>query len=86
MAAITQLDNSFKVISSALSSPDTCTLSSKTKQHQVRQFPDGAEAGLSKATAFMDSGEWEKNLEGLELIVSLARGHAEVKHTTKAQN
>ena len=45
---------------------------------QVRQFPDGAEAGLSKATAFMESGEWERNLEGLELIVSLARGHAEV--------
>ena len=45
---------------------------------QVRQFPDGAEAGLSKATAYMESGEWERNLEGLELIVSLARGHAEV--------
>jgi len=56
MAAITQLDNSFK----------------------VRQFPDGAEAGLSRATAFMDSGEWENNLEGLELIVSLARGHPEL--------
>ena len=53
---------------------------------QVRQFPDGAEAGLSRATAFMESGEWEKNLEGLELIVSLARGHAEVKYTTKPQN
>ena len=47
---------------------------------QVRQFPDGAEAGLSKATAYMESGEWEKNLEGLELIVSLARGHAEVSY------
>ena len=56
---------------------------------QVRQFPDGAEAGLSKATAYMESGEWEKNLEGLELIVSLARGHAEVRYiigTLKPQN
>ena len=52
----------------------------------MRQFPDGAEAGLSKATAYMDSDEWERNLEGLELIVSLARGHAEVnkiKHQNK---
>ena len=53
---------------------------------KVRQFPDGAEAGLSKAAAYMDSDEWERNLEGLELIVSLARGHAEVnqlKHQNK---
>ena len=53
---------------------------------QVRQFPDGAEAGLSKATAFMESGEWERNLEGLELIVSLARGHAEVNFIISALN
>ena len=63
---------------------------------QVRQFPEGVEAGLTRfrftfipksttrtrplarATAFMESAEWERNLEGLELIVSLARGHAEV--------
>ena len=55
------------------------------KYNKVRQFPDGAEAGLSKATSFMESEDWEKNLEGLELIVSLARGHAEVKHKPKAQ-
>ena len=65
---------------------DQFDLNKQQLMSQVRQFPDGAEAGLSRATAFMESGEWEKNLEGLELIVSLARGHAEVKYTTKPQN
>ena len=44
---------------------------------QGRQFPDGPAAGFSKAAALMD-GDWERNLEGLEMLVSLAKEHTEV--------
>ena len=110
MATITKLENSFKVLindrdymlcvkwSGMLATWNLmfCFSFNAMTLLQVRQFPEGVEAGLTRfrftliaksitrarpltrATAFMESAEWERNLEGLELIVSLARGHAEV--------
>jgi len=61
----------------SLGSLGMATITKLENSFKVRQFPEGVEAGLTRATAFMESAEWERNLEGLELIVSLARGHAE---------
>ena len=46
---------------------------------QVRQFPDGPAAGFARAVQLADMAEWERNLEGLELLVSLAKEHSEVR-------
>ena len=46
---------------------------------QVRQFPDGPAAGFARAVQLADMADWERNLEGLELLVSLAKEHSEVR-------
>ena len=44
----------------------------------MRHFPNGAGEGLARAVTLLQSGVWEKEVEGLELLASLAQQHPEV--------
>jgi hypothetical protein len=44
----------------------------------VRTFPNGPAEGLGRAVTLLQSGVWEKEVEGLELIASLAQQSPEV--------
>ena len=45
---------------------------------KVRQFPDGGRQGLSNSVKLIESEDWEKNVEGLEMMASLAKQHPDV--------
>ncbi len=50
----------------------------------MRHFPNGAAEGLARAVTLLQSGVWEKEVEGLELLASLAQQHSEVKHAIRS--
>jgi len=62
----------------SLGSVGMITITKLENSFKVRQFPDGAKQGFSKAVSLMESVEWEQNIEGLELLVSLANQHSNV--------
>ncbi len=47
-------------------------------QLKVRTFPNGPGDGLTRAVSLLQSAVWEKEVEGLELIASLAQQSPEV--------
>ncbi len=44
----------------------------------MRTFPNGPGDGLTRAVSLLQSAVWEKEVEGLELIASLAQQSPEV--------
>jgi len=62
----------------SLGSIGTAMITKLDNSFKVRQFPDGATQGLAKAVKLMESSEWEQNVEGLELLASLANQHSDV--------
>ena len=62
----------------SLGSIGVATITKLENSFKLRQFPDGAKQGFSKAVSLIESDDWEKTIEGLELLVSLAKQHPEV--------
>ena len=62
----------------SLGSTGMATITKLNNSFKVRQFPDGAGPGYTRAVKMMESNEWEQNVEGLELLASLASQHSEV--------
>lgn len=62
----------------SLGSIGVATITQLENSFKLRQFPDGARQGLSKSVSFIESDDWEKTIEGLELLVSLAKQHPDV--------
>ena len=62
----------------SLGSIGVATITKLENGFKLRQFPDGAKQGLSKAVSFIESDDWEKTIEGLELLASLAKQHPDV--------
>ena len=69
---------SFNDRKQSLGSIGMATITKAENNFKVREFPDGAKQGWSKAQSLMESDEWENTIEGLEMLVSLARQHQEV--------
>ncbi len=55
-------------------------------QLKVRTFPNGPGDGLTRAVSLLQSAVWEKEVEGLELIASLAQQSPEVLNGTRQRN
>lgn len=66
----------------SLGSVGMATITKLENSFKVRQFPDGAKQGFAKAVSLMEGGQWEQNIEGLELLVSLASQHSDVSIST----
>ena len=62
----------------SLGSIGMATITKLENNFKVRQFPDGPKQGLSNAVKLMESDDWEKSIEGLEMLASLANQHAQV--------
>ena len=62
----------------SLGSVGAATIVKLKNQFNVRHFPDGPQVGFRKAVEMMDSKDWEKEVEGLEMFVSLGNQHPEV--------
>lgn len=62
----------------SLGSVGMATITKLDNSFKVRQFPDGVSQGFAKAVKLMESKEWEQNVEGLELLASLASQHSDV--------
>ncbi len=55
-------------------------------QLKVRTFPNGPGDGLTRAVSLLQSAVWEKEVEGLELIASLAQQSPEVINGTRQRD
>ena len=62
----------------SLGSLGAATITKLENNFKVRQFPDGGKQGLSNAVRLIENEDWEKNVEGLEMLASLASQHSEV--------
>ena len=72
---------SFNDRKQSLGSIGMATITKLENNFKVRQFPDGAKQGWSKTQSLIESDDWEQTIEGLEMLVSLARQHQQVtKH------
>ena len=69
---------SFNDRKQSLGSIGMATITKVENNFKVRQFPDGAKQGWSKAQSLIESDDWERTVEGLEMLASLARQHHEV--------
>ena len=69
---------SFNDKKQSLGSLGMASITKLDNNFKVRQFPDGGKQGLSNSIKLLDSDDWEKNVEGLEMLASLARQHPEV--------
>ena len=49
-------------------------------QFKVRQFPGGPQEAINKVVSLLNHEDWEKHIEGLEILNSLAQNNAEVKN------
>jgi len=62
----------------SLGSIGVATITKLENNFKVRQFPDGGKQGFSKATSLIESDDWEKTIEGLEMLVSVTKQHPDV--------
>lgn len=69
---------SFNDKKQSLGSIGVATITKLDNNFKLRQFPDGGKQGFSKAVSFIESDDWEKTIEGLELLVSVAKQHPDV--------
>ena len=69
---------SFNDRKQSLGSIGMATITKVENNFKVRQFPDGAKQGWSKTQSLIGSDDWERTIEGLEMLASLARQHHEV--------
>ena len=69
---------SFNDKKQSLGSIGVATITKLENNFKPRQFPDGGKQGFSKAVSLIESDDWEKTIEGLEVLVSLAKHHPDV--------
>ena len=69
---------SFNDKKQSLGSIGVATITKLENNFKLRQFPDGGKQGFSKAVSLIESDDWEKTIEGLEMLVSLAKQHPDV--------
>ena len=69
---------SFNDKKQSLGSIGVASITKLENSFKLRQFPDGAKQGFSKAVSYIESDDWEKTIEGLELLASLAKQHPDV--------
>ena len=69
---------SFNDKKQSLGSIGMASITKLDNNFKVRQFPDGPKQGLANVVTMIESDVWEKNVEGLEMLVSLAKQHSQV--------